>query len=159
MRGYLSAMKSLRLLAFPILLALLPELAAAQSKFDGIWEGILMQKNEYGITNEFKIEMRLYKQGKKISGHTTVHWGDKWAKKEIKGTMDKSGNVELAEVAFIEKSEIPGYFWCLNTMRLTVKEKEGDIQTLVMEGSWGGKSEKGDCPPGTVLLEKQTPRA
>ena len=140
-----------------VFLLFLPMFLLSQSKFDGLWEGVVTQENDGGTTSEFKIEIRIYKVGKKIKGYSKVQWGDKFAKMDINGTIERSVLVEITEDSIVDKSEIPGYDWCLKKMHLVLKEK--DNKTLILEGVWEGKSQFGGCVPGKILVEKQTPRA
>lgn len=143
-------------LILPFALCLLPYFSTAQSRMDGIWKGIVTQEGDGGASGQFEIEIRIYKVGKKISGYSIVHWGDKFAKMDIQGTVERSVMVEISEGSVLDKSEIPGYDWCLKNMHLVLKEK--DNKTLILEGFWEGKSQFGGCVPGKILVEKQTPR-
>ncbi len=148
--------KNLSALLLPFAFCLLPSEMFSQSRYDGIWQGVVTQESDAGTTSEFQIEIRIYKVGKKLTGHSTVHWGDKFAKMDLKGTIDRSVVVELSEGSILDKSEIPGYDWCLKNMHLVLKEK--DNKTLILEGFWEGKSQFGGCVPGKIYVEKQTPR-
>jgi hypothetical protein len=127
------------------------------SKIDGEWKGIITNVDKSGNVTEFQIELRIYKNGKKITGKSTVHWKDKYAQMEIIGKIERGVMLELVEDSVVKKSEMPeGYDWCMKRMTLILKEK--DTKTLILEGIWEGKSKYGGCDPGKITLEKQTPR-
>jgi hypothetical protein len=142
---------------FVILLAIPDVFFAQGNKIDGEWRGIITNIDKNGNVTEFQIELRIYKNGKKITGKSTVHWNDKFAQMEIIGKIERGVLLDLVEDSVVKKSEMPeGYDWCMKKMTLLLKEK--DAKTLILEGVWEGKSKYGGCDPGKILLEKQTPR-
>lgn len=137
-------------------LLLLSSILAAQSTFEGKWEGTLSQ-NPGGIYSDYKYELELKVSKNYVSGVSRVSADGVSCRMKLKGQI--IGNVlVIEEFEYLDPAEIPSLKaeWCTKIGKLQMTVRKG-VATLT--GPMTAKASFGDCPPAVAKLSRPMLRA
>ncbi|HVZ58050.1 MAG TPA: hypothetical protein VG870_15440 [Chitinophagaceae bacterium] len=145
----------MRRLAITIGWALAGLLAGAQD-LNGTWRGKLTQ-GPGGCFPVYYIEMQLKIEGAHVTG-STYHFSDvtNFVKENFEGNFDRGTRaLSIAESGVITFHIPEDCIPCIKRYDL-VYHRGLDSQTL--SGSWGGRmmNSQAACPPGTIVLTRET---
>lgn len=123
----------------------------------GEWNGMLKQETG-GVAQIYYFSMNLKHQGKNITGTSKISLTTNpqlYAVMELRGTFQHD-ILQFEETKIKTQAPNSNIKWCIKKGRLkfTIK-KDG----FCVDGTWGGKTEQGVCPPGTLTICKIVPIA
>ncbi|HMQ50320.1 MAG TPA: hypothetical protein PKA00_22915 [Saprospiraceae bacterium] len=127
----------------------------AQTDLTGNWTGNLTQ-GPGGYTDDYEFELQLVQRGDQVSGRSFVKYEDIYAIMLLEGTVDENNVLRLKETQMLKNRKHENMMWCYKTATLYFSKSGSE---WILQGTWAGKTDQGDCVPGKIYLKKAANRA